>query len=85
MVSQLLGEPAQEAEPSARFCVKSVQFELLNHPAKVEAETMGWLRRKFFGRRVETRVGLPLPLSRVFSKNLRGNCPVVGRKLQKVA
>jgi hypothetical protein len=35
-----------------------------------EAESVGRLDQKFFGRRVETISSSPLPQSRVFSKNL---------------
>jgi hypothetical protein len=35
----------------------------------IEAETVGLLNQKFFGRRVEAMVSSPRPISRVFSKN----------------
>jgi hypothetical protein len=54
-------------------------------PTNYEAESGGWLRWKVFGRRVETIFSSPTPQSRVFSKNLQGNCATLGRRCKTVS
>jgi hypothetical protein len=57
---------------TAVFTQDEIVFRALkNH----EAETIGRLNQKFFGRRVETIFSSPLPLSRVFSKNFLRQLP----------
>jgi hypothetical protein len=74
-------EKTGESIPSLnRICAKNRAGRLLsaltNH---LPAETIGRLNQKFFGRRAETKLSFLRPKSCVFSKNLRGDCPMVRR------
>jgi hypothetical protein len=54
-------------------------YALKTRMQKPPAETMGWLRYKFFGRRADVWVVCCETRSRVFSKNFQGDYPMVGR------
>jgi hypothetical protein len=57
------------------FVKAVVGVAVLSASINFEAETIGRLNQKFFGRRVVTVFSSPLPQSRVFSKNLLRQLP----------